>query len=130
MDKSAPAAIGSFSKANGQTITETIMSMPSDAADRHVKGRIPQACSTFRAKVGGKWSDHRMVESPPGTIGEGSRTVGVATRSSGSAMKTWYVVLRGPRYLATVSLIGPNATRAEAEQLARQADAQAQRILP
>jgi hypothetical protein len=39
-------------------------------------------------------------------------------------------VLRGPRYLATVSLIGPNATRAEAEQLARQADAQAQRILP
>jgi hypothetical protein len=130
LDKSAPAAIASFSKGNGQTVTETLMAMPTDAAEKYVAGRLPEACASFRAKVGGKWSEHRVVQSPPGAIGEGSRTVGVATRSGTSSMKTWYVVLHGRRYLATVSLIGPNATRAEAEQLARQADAQAQRILP
>jgi hypothetical protein len=130
VEKSAPAAIVSFSKGNGQSVTETLMALPTDSAEKHVNARLPDGCAAFKTKVGGQWADHRVVQSPPGAIGEGSRTVGITTASGGSSLKSWYVVLRGRRYLATISLIGPNATRAEAEQLARQADAQAERILP
>ncbi|MFF5263553.1 hypothetical protein ACFY4C_31895 [Actinomadura viridis] len=130
MDASAPAAIASFTKANGQSVTETLMGMPAGVAEKHVNARVPANCLAFRTKVGDQWAAHRVVESPPGTLGEGSRTVGVTTVSGGSHLKTWYVVLRGRRYLATISLVGPAATRGEAEQLARQADAQARRILP
>ncbi|GLZ07341.1 hypothetical protein Acsp03_48070 [Actinomadura sp. NBRC 104412] len=130
VDKTAPAAIISFTKGSGQSVTETLMSMSADAADKHVNSRIPDGCETFRTKVGGQWADHRVVQPPPGQIGDGSRTVGITTSSGGSTLKSWYVVLRGRRYVATISLVGPRATRAEAEQLARQADAQARRILP
>ncbi|GAA2428967.1 hypothetical protein GCM10010191_47720 [Actinomadura vinacea] len=130
MDESAPTAIASFVKDNGQNVTETLMALPADTAAKHVNARVPAGCVTFRTKVGDQWAEHRVFEAPPGTIGEGSRTVGVTTVSGQSHVKTWYVVLRGRRYLATISLIGAAATRAEAEQLARQADAQANRVLP
>jgi hypothetical protein len=129
-DRSTPTAIATFARGNGQTATEALMATSADAAEQQVKGRVPAGCLSFRTRVGSQWSDHRVVETPPGIIGEGSRTVGVTTTSGTSHTKTWYVVLRGRRYLATVSLYGPRATRAEAEQLARQAYDQAQRILP
>ena len=130
MDESAPTAIAMFAKPNGQNVTETLMAMSAEAAEKHVTARVPPGCQTFRTRVGDQWAEHRVFEAPPGTIGEGSRTVGVSTVSGRSQLKTWYVVLRGRRYLATISLIGAAATRAEAEDLARRADAQAKRILP
>ncbi|MFB4316598.1 hypothetical protein [Actinomadura sp. 21ATH] len=130
LDKTAPAAIASYGKSSGQTVTETLMAMPAEAAEQHVKAKVPAVCGTFRTRVGGKWSEHRVVESPSAAIGDGSRTVGISTRTGAARVKTWYVVVQGRRYLATVSLIGPNVTRAEAEQIARQADAQARRVLP
>ncbi|WP_067487924.1 hypothetical protein [Actinomadura hibisca] len=130
VDKSIPAALATFSKGGSQYVTETLMAMPDDDAEQQVKARVPAGCQTFRTRVGAQWSEHTVVEPPPGTIGAGSRTVGVTTTTGGSNTRTWYVVLRGRRYLATISLYGPTATRAEAEGLARQAHEQAQRILP
>jgi hypothetical protein len=129
-DKSLPAAIATFARGSGQTATETLVSMQADSAERQVKTRIPVGCSTFRTRVGAQWTAHELVEAPPGTIGDGSRTVGVSTVAGSSHTKAWYVVLRGQRYLATLALYGTNATRAEAEQLARQAYDQAEKILP
>jgi hypothetical protein len=54
----------------------------------------------------------------------------VATVSGTSRVKTWYVVLRSRGYVATVTLYGPNATRTEAEQLARRVYEKAERALP
>ncbi|MEU6033799.1 hypothetical protein ABZ801_00150 [Actinomadura sp. NPDC047616] len=130
VDRGTPTAIVTFARGNGQTATETLMAMTTDAAEQQVKARVPAGCLTFRTRVGSQWSEHRVFEAPPGTLGGGSRTVGVTTTSGGSHTKTWYVVLRGRRFLATISLYGPNATRAEAEQLARAAYDQARRILP
>jgi hypothetical protein len=130
IDKAAPTAITAFAKGSGQSLTETVIALPAEAAEKHVDARVPDGCRSFRTKVGGQWAQHRVVESPPGRIGEGSRTVGVSTIVGGSTLKSWYVVLRGRRHLTTISLIGPNATRAEAEQVARLAEAHARRILP
>jgi hypothetical protein len=129
VDKAAPAAITAFTKGSGQSVTQTLIALPADAAEEHIDARVPDGCRSFRTRVGGQWAQHRVVEAPPGRIGEGSRTVGVSTTSGGSSLKSWYVVLRGRRYLTTISLVGPTATRAEAEQLARRADAHARRIL-
>ncbi|MFC9977942.1 hypothetical protein ACFVH6_44250 [Spirillospora sp. NPDC127200] len=130
VDKSVPAALTTFTKSGSQYVTETLMAMSDDEAEQQVKARVPAGCQTFRTRVGAQWSEHTVVEPPPGDIGEGSRVVGVTTTTGGSNTRTWYVVLRGRRYLATISLYGPTATRAEAERLARLAHEQAGKILP
>ncbi|GLW64847.1 hypothetical protein Arub01_30910 [Actinomadura rubrobrunea] len=129
IDRSTPTAIATFTRGNGLTATETLMAVGAATADKHIRARVPEGCLTFRTRVGSQWSEHRVVETPPGTLGEGSRTVGVTTTSGASHTKTWYVVLRGRHFLATISLHGPGATRAEAELLATQAYDQARRIL-
>ncbi|GAA2109284.1 hypothetical protein [Actinomadura alba] len=127
--QATPAAITTFAKNNGQNVTETLIRVSAETADRQVRIRVPPSCRNFRAHVGDQWSTHRVVEAR-GRLGEGSRTVGVATTSGTSHVKTWYVVLKARGYLATITLYGPNVTRAEAEQIARQAHLQAERILP
>ncbi|MFG2090939.1 MULTISPECIES: hypothetical protein [unclassified Spirillospora] len=124
-----PAALVTFAK-RGQTVTETLMGMPAADAEKQVNARIPAGCLKFRTKVGSQWSQHRVVESPKGDIGEGSRTVGVVTTTGNTKTRTWYVVFRGRHYLATLTVYGPQATRTEAERLARDTLAQADRILP
>ncbi|MFC4912502.1 hypothetical protein [Actinomadura gamaensis] len=130
VDKSAPAALTSFNRGDGQVVTETLMGMSDEAAQRQLALRVPAECAAFRTRVGTQWSDHRVTEAPGGTIGQGSRTVGVSTISGNSTTKAWYVVLRARHSVATVSLFGPNATRDEAEQLARQAYDRAEHYLP
>lgn len=123
-----PAALVSFAR-KGHTVTETLMGMSDGDAERQVNARVPPGCLRFATEVGSQRAEHRVVESPKGDIGEGSRTVGVSTTVGSARTRTWYVVVRGPRYLATITVFGPSATRAEAERLARASLTQAQRIL-
>jgi hypothetical protein len=127
---SAPAAITTFAKDDGQTVTETLMTISPATADKQVKLRVPAACRTFRALVGDQWSTHQIIEATQTRLGGGSRTVGVATTSGNSHVKTWYVVLRSRGYLASITMYGPNATQVGAEDAARRAYDQAERILP
>jgi hypothetical protein len=125
----APAAIVSFQKGFGQYATESLLTLPDALAERLVQVRVPASCRSFRSRIGGTSSAHQVVEATSGGLGEGSRTVGVATVSGSSRLKTWYVVLRSHGYLATVTLYGPAATRAEAERIAHRAYEQAERNL-
>ncbi|NDU71700.1 hypothetical protein GWI34_03520 [Actinomadura sp. DSM 109109] len=124
-----PAALVSFTGARGLTATETLLGLPAADAEKQVNARVPPGCLKFRTRVGSVWSEHRVAEAPRGELGEGSRTVGVSTVSGGVRTKTWYVVVRGRRYLATITVFGPGATRAGAERLAAEALAQADRVL-
>lgn len=118
---SAPAAIATFAKAGGETATETLMAISDETAARQVALRVADNCRTFRAEVGGQWSDHQVVEGSRNRIGAGSRAVGVETTSGGTRVKTWYVVLRSHGYLATITLYGPDVTQGEADQAAHAA---------
>jgi hypothetical protein len=126
----APAAIATFVKGFGQYATESLMTVPDEISERLVRLRIPARCRSFRTKVGDSASSHQVIAAARGRLGQGSRTVGVATVSGPAQVKTWYVVLRSGGYVATVTLYGPNATRAEAEQLARRVYQRAERVLP
>jgi hypothetical protein len=128
--QAAPAAIATFEKGFGQYATEALLTVPDGLAEHLVKLRVPANCRSFHSTVGVRSSAHQVVEATRGRLGEGSRTVGVATVTGSSRVKTWYVVLRSHGYLATVTLYGPNATRAEAEQVARRAYERAERSLP
>ncbi|OLT12581.1 hypothetical protein BJF79_21865 [Actinomadura sp. CNU-125] len=125
-----PAALVSFAKEGGWTVTQTLMAMSADEADEQVDARVPSGCLEFKTKIGSKWAGHRVTESPRGEIGQGSRTVGVTTIAGTAHTKAWYVVFRGRDYLATISVVGPNATRDEAERIARAALGNAERFLP
>ncbi|MFD0683684.1 hypothetical protein [Actinomadura fibrosa] len=129
VDPGVPAALTTFAKRDGQTVTETLMGMSDTDAEKQVTARVPAGCLTFRTGVGNQWSEHRVAESPAGDIGDGSRTVGVTTITGRASTRTWYVVVKGRHFLATISVFGPDATRQEAERIARLSLAQADRVL-
>jgi hypothetical protein len=126
----APAAISTFAKGFGQFATEALMTVPDEISERLVTLRIPAGCRSFRAKIGDSLSTHQVLAAVRGRLGQGSRTVGVATVTGTSRVRTWYVVLRSRGYVATVTLYGPDATRTEAEQLARRVYERAEAVLP
>jgi hypothetical protein len=127
---SAPSALVAFGKGRDQTVSETLMAVGPDVAVQQVGLRVPASCRSLRVNVGGRWAAGSIVEGRGARVGEGSRTVGVATTVGTATAKTWYVVLRSRGYLATITLYGPDATQDEAERLAQQAYQQAERILP
>jgi hypothetical protein len=127
--QNAPAALATFQKGFGQYATEALLTVPDGLAEHLVELRVPAGCRAFHSTVGTRTSAHHVVETGRGRLGEGSRTVGVATVSGSSRVKTWYVVVRSHGYLATVTLYGSTATRAEAEQIARRAYERAERSL-
>ncbi|WP_344837394.1 hypothetical protein [Actinocorallia longicatena] len=136
----APAALTTFARATGQTVTETLVAVPDDVAKEEVARRVGSLCRVFRTKVGDQWSTHQVVENTPDRhlIADGSRTVGLVTMGAEpprgqrrpEKVAMWFVVFRSRGYLATISVYGPTATRAEAESIARSAYDQAERILP
>ncbi len=128
--QAAPSALAAFGRGGDQTATETLMAVGPDVAAQEVALRVPAACRSFRARVGGRWATETVVEARGTRIGEGSRTVGVSTTVGGTTVRTWSVVLRSRGYLAAITLYGPSATRAQAESLAMRAYQQAERILP
>lgn len=129
--RQAPAALTVFARDDGHTVTETLLAVSGETAGRLVNLRVASGCRLFRATVGTESSVHQVVESTGGAqLADGSRTVGVVTKSGASQVKTWYVVLHSRGYVASITLHGFNATRAEAERLARQAHGQAEHILP
>lgn len=130
--QTAPSALVALTKGGRQSLTETLMAVGPDVAARQVKARVPIGCRSFRVKVGHDWVSDTIVEPSVPRIGEGSRTAGVVSSSprSATAVHTWFVVLRSRGYLATITMYGPDATRAEAERFARKAYQQAERILP
>ncbi|MEU6747441.1 hypothetical protein ABZ914_14605 [Spirillospora sp. NPDC046719] len=124
-----PTALVTFVKSDGQTVTETLMGVADADAEKQVEARVPTGCLTFRTRLAGKWAEHQVTETRRGDVGNGSRTVGVATTSGDQRTNTWYVVFEGRHYLGTVTVFGPNATRSEAEALARASVTQAHKIL-
>lgn len=127
--QTAPSALVAFTRGGSQSLTETLMAVGPDVAARQVRVRVPAGCRSFRVKVGGTWVSDTIVEPSGGArIGEGSRTAGVVTGTSG--VQTWFVVLRSRGYLATITLYGPDVSQAEAERFAHRAYQQAERILP
>lgn len=123
--RTAPAALAAFTGPSG-SLSEVLLAVGPDVADRQVRMRVPFGCRAFRVKVGRRWSAATVVEPHGARIGEGSRTVGVTTAGT----RTWIVVLRSRGYLAAITLFGPTASQSAAESLARKAYQQAERILP
>lgn len=130
--QTAPAALATFSKATGQTVTETLVAVPAAVADREIQRRVSSLCRTFRTKVGNQWSTHQVVESTPDRhlIGDGSRTVGLVTMSGTVKVPMWFVVFKARGYLGTVTVYGPGASRVETERIGQAAYDQAELILP
>lgn len=130
--QNVPAAITTFARATGETVTETLVAVSARVAEEQISRRVPALCHTFQAKVAGQTSTHQVIESTPDRhqIGEGSRTVGLVTMSGTLKVTMWFVVFKARGYLGTVSVYGPDATRSQVEDLGRQALAQAERILP
>jgi len=129
---SAPAALATFARADGQTVTQTLVAVSEATASREIARRVPALCRTFRTQVGGRWSTHQVVEATPDRdfVGEGSRTVGLITMNGSTKVTMWFVVFKASGYVGTISVYGAKATRREAERIGVLAYEQADRVLP
>jgi len=129
---SAPAALATFARADGQTVTETLVAVSELTATEEVGRRVPALCRTFRTRVGGRWSTHQVVEATPDRnfVGEGSRTVGLLTMNGSTKVTMWFVVFKARGYVGTISVYGAKASRREAERIGALAYEQAARVLP
>jgi hypothetical protein len=136
----APAASVSFARSSRLTVHEMLIAVPADVAAERVDYRVPESCRSYRARIDGQSFGYRVLErgasasAAGGQLGAGSRTVGIAvsTKSDGARQQTkiWHVAFRDDGYVGFITLSGALAERAEAEDLARRAYAEAERTLP
>jgi hypothetical protein len=135
--RTAPAASVAFAQAPELTAHQLLLAIPADVAAAQIGYRVPESCRRYRARVGedGEWFRYRVVErgKPAAGLGEKSRTVGVAARAGSgedtAETKIWHVAFQGDGYVGSITLSGPRATRAGAEELARTAFKEADQAL-
>ncbi|MFL6051957.1 MAG: hypothetical protein ACJ72W_03415 [Actinoallomurus sp.] len=114
-----PTALVSFTR--GQTFTAVMLFAVSDAQARQRATRpLPKACRSFKATAGGTTMSAKTVTDDPYTLGNGGRIHEMDETTSGVHVHLWNIVFFGPGYAASCEVDGLNATRADAERLARQ----------
>ncbi|GAB3983551.1 hypothetical protein GCM10029978_090670 [Actinoallomurus acanthiterrae] len=114
-----PIAFLSFGQ--GQTFSTVLLSASSDAQTRRfVTQALPKTCRSVKTNVGGTSTTATIVADDPYAIGEGGRVRETDETSGAVRLRVWEVDFVGAGYLASCQVGGLNATRAEAERLARQ----------
>ncbi|GAA4626094.1 hypothetical protein GCM10023196_032900 [Actinoallomurus vinaceus] len=114
-----PVAFLSFSR--DEMFFTVLLSASSDArTSRFVTQALPKACRSFKTNAGGTATTATIVADDPYAIGEGGRVRETDETSSGVRLRVWEVAFVGAGYFASCQVGGLNATRAEAERLARQ----------
>lgn len=117
---SEPSAFVSFPQV-GRTPSELLTAASGPAAKQAVTQPIPRACRTTKIHVGRIAVTIKMISDEPLDIGDGGRIIQTEQVTGGTRLRSWQVLFTAPGYLATIDLVGTNATRADAESLARQA---------
>ncbi|WP_433183637.1 hypothetical protein [Actinoallomurus sp. CA-150999] len=114
-----PVAFLSFGR--GETFSTVLLSASSDAQTRRfLTQALPKTCRSVRTNVGGTSTTATIVADDPYAIGEGGRVRETDETTGGVRLRVWEVDFVGAGYLASCQVGGLNATRAEAERLARQ----------
>ena len=112
----------------GNDVSELIAAAPGTSAASALAGRLPAACTRYKATVDGKAVTYSVTESALTGIGKQAKVLNVAS-AAGGADARWSLVFRGDGFVGAVGVAGPNASQAAVRQLAQQAYAYAAKSL-
>lgn len=124
---SAPAATRTFSVGTN-AVSEVLIASTNQSAVAALAGRVPAECTQYAEKVGGKTYTFGVKEQPVTGIGEQARVVNV-TPTGAKSEDLWSIIYRGKGFVGTVTVIGPNASKAAVTELAQQSYAYANKSL-
>src|SRR3984957_6010514 len=123
----APAAAVTF-RLGGNAVSEVLIASSADSASAVLAGRVPAGCAKYQAKGAGKTVKYGPTAKAVTGIGQQARVLHVRTGGSAPANQ-WSLIYRGPGFVGTVTVIGPNASEVAVRELAEQAYAFAAKSL-
>jgi hypothetical protein len=123
----SPAAAVTFRVARN-AVSEVIVASSGRAAANALAGQFSKKCASYRETIDGRTFRYSVHESAITGIGQQARVLHVKT--TGAVINNqWSLIYRGPGFVGSVTVVGPNASELAVRQLARQAYAYAARYL-
>jgi hypothetical protein len=123
----SPAAAVTFMVARN-AVSEVIVASSGTAAADALADQFTKRCASYRETIDGRTFRYSVHESAIRGIGRQARVLHVKTTG---AVKNnqWSLIYRGPGFVGSVTVVGPNASELAVRQLARQAYSYAARYL-
>jgi hypothetical protein len=124
---SAPATVVTF-RFKTVEFSEVLLAPPAAELAAAIAHKIPAGCTRYHAVVKGKRYNYRLTEARAPRIGEAASELNV--RASGAASANiWTVIYRSHGLVGSVTVVGPGATKAIVDELAKLIYARAQKAL-
>jgi hypothetical protein len=123
----SPAAAVTFRVARN-AVSEVIVASSGPAAANALADQFSKRCSSYRETIDGRTFRYSVHESAIKGVGRQAQVLHVNTTG---AVKNnqWSLIYRGPGFVGSVTVVGPNASQLAVRQLARQAYAYAAKYL-
>ena len=119
----APASVVTF-RIGHDGVSEVLVAADAATADKALQARLPAGCAHYHATVDGKTFGYTVREAAAPGVALQARALNV--KAVGYVdVDVWSVVYRGNGFLGAVTIVGPDATEAGAQTLARDAYARA-----
>jgi hypothetical protein len=123
----APASIATFRIGNNG-LSEVLIAPSATEAVTALGKQLMAGCGSYRATVDGKTFTYTVRQSSLQGLGEQAKELNIKAAGY-SQVDVWSVLYRGNGFVGAVTVVGPNASQAAVQVLAKDAYARAQTML-
>jgi hypothetical protein len=122
-----PATVTTF-RDGVDGVSEVLLSPPSALMDSALTHAIPAGCAEYHARVGAHTYTYRVRQETAPSLGTDASELNVKAFGSDSA-NIWTVIYRTTGLVGAVTLVGQDASKADADTLAEMAYEHAEKML-
>jgi hypothetical protein len=124
----APAAAETF-RVGTNGVSEVLIASSAKSASAAMTGQVPAECARYKETAAGKTKTYGATEKTVTGIGTQAKLLNLHAVGASAADNLWSVIYTGSGFVGTVTVVGPNASQAAAQQLGKQAYAYAAKTL-
>ena len=114
-----PAAAETF-RVGTNEVSEVLIASTAKSASSALAGQVPAACARYEETVKGKTATYQATEQAVTGIGTQAKLLNLHPVGAASD-DVWSVIYTGTGFVGTVTVVGPNASKAAVQQLGKQA---------
>jgi hypothetical protein len=115
----SPAAAETF-RVGTNEVSEVLIASTAKSASSALAGQVPAACARYEETVKGKTATYQATEQAVTGIGTQAKLLNLHPVGAASD-DVWSVIYTGTGFVGTVTVVGPNASKAAVQQLGKQA---------
>jgi hypothetical protein len=119
----APASVVTF-RVGRNGVSEVLVSATPEVASTALGSKLPDGCAHYTATVNGRTFRYSVKEAALTGLADQARALNVKAAGY-SQVNVWSVVYRADGFVGAVTIVGPDASQADATKLAKQAYAYA-----